>query len=249
VNDSNRRGVRQDETGPSERLRRRNPIEDDTRSLEDDGDTVLPASGSEPRAERQIPRQDRRAVETFGHRFGWDEDPVPDEIDAPRLADGMDPEEDESTSSRRSLVATIVFFFLMATIGSGGAAIWYYYGPESVPHSTQIDETAQTLARLADEQRKLTQSIAALQLLQDSLQKHILAGEQELQRLTTEVRSLRSDVEQLRTPPAGAAGHSGNAQTPRSSNRAPAKKNKTEAKPTAEPKGHAGPLTVSPQPQ
>jgi hypothetical protein len=188
--------------------------------------------------------------ERLRSRFaGWDPGTLPDESEAPPLADGMELEDEDAPSAGRRVLAMMVFFCIMAAIGSGSGAIWYYCGPDWVRGGTQVDEAAATLARLADEERKLTQSIAALQLVQDSLQKHVLAGEQELQRLSTEVRSLRSDVENLRTLPPGPAGQASNAQPPRSVNRVPAKKNKPQPKPTAEPKGHAGPLTVSPQPQ
>jgi hypothetical protein len=234
VNDSNRRGVHEDETGRS--------------PLDDDDESMLRTSSSG--RVRQIPRTDRRGIQTLPRSLGgWDQDALPDQADAPRLAHDIDPEEDEPTSSMRRFVAMAMLFLVMAAIGSGGATIWYYYGPEWAPQSAQIDETAQTVARLVDEQRRLTQSIAALQLVQDSLQKHISAGEQELQRLSTEVRTLRSDVENLRTAPAGATGHSGNAQIPRSPNGVPSKKKKAESKATAEPKAQGGPMTLSPPPQ
>jgi hypothetical protein len=158
------------------------------------------------------------------------------------LADDAEAERHAPASAGRGIVGLLLFFLLMAAIGSSGGALWFYFGPQLEIGGTQVESTAQSLNRLAEEQRKLVQSIAALQLAQDALAKLIAAREQEMQQLLTETRSLRTDLDGLRAA-AAAPPRPSNAQP-----KAPAKK-KTERKSTAEPKSEAPPMAVSPQPQ
>ena len=247
--DDSERGPRDDASG---RLRRRFVGADEIASP-DDADPSAHANGPRsgfPAADELTP-QDHHPIERFRSRFiGWDAGALPDEPGAPPLADGTEPEFDEPTPPPRRFVAITAFFLLMAAIGSGSGAIWHYYGPEWAPGGTQVDETAQAVARLAEEQRRLAQSIAALQLTQDALQKHISAREQEVARLSAEIRSLKSDLENLRAAAANVAPHQSHAQTPRApQNAVSSKKKKTEPKLTAEPKREAEPMALSPQPK
>ena len=105
--------------------------------------------------------------------------------------------------------------------------------------------------QLAEEQRRLTQAIAALQLTQDGLQKSIAAREQEIQRLSAENQTLRTDLDALRRAAASAA-----VQPPvaaKSPSPQPPPKKKAERHPAAQPQlatqPHAehAPMSLTPQ--
>jgi hypothetical protein len=169
--------------------------------------------------------------------------------------DGAEPDldEPEPSSPGRRFLGAIAFVLLMALTGSGAAAMWYYYGPQLVAlASTQgvekppaVEKPAVTLDQLAEEQRKLTQAIAALQLTQDGLQKSIAAREQEIQRLSGENRALRTDLDALRSAAASAAIQSPAA--PKSQSARPPPKKKAERQPAAQPQAERAPMALTPQ--
>jgi hypothetical protein len=160
-----------------------------------------------------------------------------------------------SESSRRRFLGAIAFVLLMAFIGSGAGVIWYFYGPQlmSLAGTPDVEKPSVTLGQVADEQRKLTQAIAALQLIQDALQKNVAAREQEIprlsqeiQRLSAETRSLRTDLDALRSAAANAAAHPPVAQAPKSPPTHPPPKKKAERQPAAEPQTKGEPMALSP---
>jgi hypothetical protein len=164
--------------------------------------------------------------------------------------DDAAPDFDEPTSSdrpRRRFLGAIAFVVLMALTGSGAAAIWYYYGPQLVglASTQEVEKPTETLAQLADEQRRLTQAIAALQLTQDGLQKSIAAREQEIQRLSGENRTLRTDLDALRSAAASTATQSPPA--PKSPSARPPPKKKAERQPATQPQAERAPMALTPQ--
>jgi cytoskeletal protein RodZ len=106
-----------------------------------------------------------------------------------------------SPERRRSPVLTAILFLVLVTlIGSGAAALWFYYGPAlSATTTSEVDKTAEALSRLADEQRKLAQTVSALeQSVQDSFQKNAMAREQDIQRFSAQAQALQGDLDGLR---------------------------------------------------
>jgi hypothetical protein len=137
---------------------------------------------------------------------------------------------------------------LMALIGSGAAALWFYYGPAlSATSTSEVDKTASALSGLADEQRKLAQSVSALQqLVRESFQKDATAREQETQRFSAQAEALRADLDGLRAAIANAATRSPIAHAPKSAAVQPQKKG-PDRKSAPPPQAEPAPITPSPE--
>jgi ABC-type transporter Mla subunit MlaD len=94
----------------------------------------------------------------------------------------------------------------MAFLGSAGGAIWHYYGPDpAAPASARdVERLAASLAQVEQEQRRLTETVRALQSGHDQLQRTLAAREQEIQRLLAESSALRATLDATRNaPPTG----------------------------------------------
>ena len=171
-----------------------------------------------------------------------------------RFLDDRSADFDDPLPAKSNPIRALGFFLLMATIGSSAGALWFYDGPDLTGYassfsSTKVDTTIETLNRLADEQTKLTQAVAALQAAQDVLQKSMVAGEQERQRLSAETQALRTDVNAVRASLADFALRSKMGQATKSAP-APAKKTKVERKSAPPHDGPQGaPVALSPPPQ
>jgi hypothetical protein len=153
-----------------------------------------------------------------------------------------------SPERRRSpVLARIMFLVLLALVGSGGAALWFYYGPAfSAASTSEVDKTAELVNRLADEQRKLAQSVSTLQqLVQDSFQKSATAREQDTQRLSAQAEALRADLDGLRVAIANATTRSPIAHAPKSAAVQPQKKG-SDRKSAPPLQAEAPPITPSP---
>jgi len=118
-------------------------------------------------------------------------------------------EEAAPEPAQRPWRALITFYFLMAFIGSAGGAIWHYYGPDpAAPASASardVERLAASLAQVEQEQRRLTETIRALQSGHDRLQRALAAREQEIQRLVAESNALRGALDAIHNAPAPAA--------------------------------------------
>jgi hypothetical protein len=160
-----------------------------------------------------------------------------DEIDDTHVNNIPQPER-----AHRPILAAI-FFVLMALIGSGAATAWFYFGPTT---SSEVDRTAATLSRLADDQRKLAQAISALQqLVQDSIQKNTAAREQDMQRLSVETRAIEVDLEGLRAAIANLTAQPRATQAPKRA-AVHVQKNGSEHKPAVPSQSDSPPMTLSP---
>jgi hypothetical protein len=148
---------------------------------------------------------------------------------------------------RKGFLGAIGFVLLMAFIGSGAGAIWYNYGPElmSLAGMPAVEKPSVTLDQLAQEQRELTEAIAALQLMQNALQKNVAAREQDIQQLSGETRSLKTDLDALRSAVANAAVPPPVAQAPKKPPTHTPPKKKAERQP-AEPQAKDEPMALSP---
>ena len=187
----------------------------------------------------------RAAPRTNGFRYERDDEDF----------DDLDPPE----SSRSGFLRATVFCLSMALIGVGAAVIWHYYAPDIVlPASTRdVEKLNDSIGQLVQEQRKLTQTINAQQLLQDALQKTIVAREQDIQRLTAEVRAVRTDMDAPRSTAAAApAQHPPLAQVPKRASSPPAAKKassppaaKRAERTTVRAEAEREPTVPSPQPQ
>lgn len=154
-----------------------------------------------------------------------------------------------SPERRRSPVLTVIISFVLATlIGSGAAALWFYYGPAlSATSTSQVDKTAEALSRLADEQRKLAQALAALQQsVQDSFQKNAAVREQDTQRFSTQVQALQGDLDGLRVAIANATTRSPVAHAPKTASVQSQKKG-SDRKSAQAPQADPSPVTPSPE--
>jgi hypothetical protein len=192
------------------------------------------------------------------HRFmGANEAPNYDGLDHPLSRSRFLDEDDGAISdfdkpalsenSRKGFLRAIGFVLLMAFLGSGAGAIWHNYGPQlmSLAGTSAVEKPSVTLDQLADEQRKLTQAIAALQLIQDALQKNVAAREQDIQRLSGETRSLKTDLDALRGAVANVAAPPPVAQAPKKLPTHTPPKKKAERQP-AEPQAKGEPMALSP---
>jgi hypothetical protein len=118
-------------------------------------------------------------------------------------------EEAPPEPAKRPWRALITLYFLMALLGSAGGTIWYYYGPDpAAPASASVREVerlAASLAQVEQEQRRLTETIRALQSGHDQLQRALAGREQEIQRLMSEANALRGALDAMHNAPAPAA--------------------------------------------
>jgi hypothetical protein len=147
------------------------------------------------------------------------------------LDEESDEDFDEPAPPRSGFLRATAFCLLMALIGSGAGVIWHFYAPDlALPASaTDVEKLTNTMGNQTQEQRKLAQTVGALQLGQDALQKALAAREQDIQRLSAEVRALKGDLDNLRSAAAAPrptpAPHAAVAQVPkRPPNPPPAKK-------------------------
>ena len=149
---------------------------------------------------------------------------------------------------RRPILAAMIFFVLMASIGSGAATAWVYFNPDLLStNKSKVDNTAESLSHLADEQRNLTQAISALQqLVQDSIAKNAAAREQDLVRFSVETAARKADLEGLR---AAIANLTVQPRIPPAPKRAAVQvqKNGSERKPATLPQPDSPPMTTSPE--
>ena len=180
----------------------------------------------------------------------------------PEHDDTFVPEDDETESDdlpspagRRPVLARIMSVVLLASIGSGGAALWFYYGPTFSAgagslfsaRTSEGDNTAAVISRLADEQRQLAQAVAALrQSVQDSLQKDAAARAQDTQRLSAQADALRVELDGLRAALANPAARPPVAHAAKSAAVPPQKKG-SERKPAPGPQAEPQPITPSPE--
>jgi hypothetical protein len=115
----------------------------------------------------------------------------------------------------------MTFCLLMASIGSGAGTICHFYAPDltALAGASDIRKLTKAVDTQTEQQRKLAETIGAVQLGQDALQKALAAREQDIPRLSAEVlRALNCDVETLRTAAAAAvAPHPTIAQAPKRS--------------------------------
>jgi len=167
--------------------------------------------------------------------------------------DDADFDEPVYESGGSGFLPATVFFLSMALTGSGASVVWHYYAPDiDLPATTRdVGKLNDSIGQLVQEQRKLTQTINALQLLQDALQKTITAREQDLQQLTAEVRAVRTDLDALRSTAASPpAQHPPLAQAPKraSSSQPPPAKKKVE-RTTVRPETVREPMELPPKPQ
>src|SRR5262249_37256177 len=147
-----------DDSEPDPRQRAGNALDWPNRRFPGRTETAPPNDGDpfghghSPRSEflpaEELTREDHRVADKSRRRFPGGS--LPDESGAPPLADGSEPQLEDPMPAGRRIAAITVFFLLMAVIGSGSGAIWYYFGPEWVRDGAQIDETAQTIARLSE---------------------------------------------------------------------------------------------------
>lgn len=123
------------------------------------------------------------------------------------LYDESDEDFEEPAPSRLRLVRAIAFYLLMASIGSGAATIWHFYTPSltALGGASDVQKLTDAVGNQAQEQRKLSQTISALQSNQEALQKALATREQDIERLTTEVRTLKGDLDSLRNAAAATA--------------------------------------------
>jgi hypothetical protein len=164
--------------------------------------------------------------------------------------DDADFDEPVYESSWSGFLRATMFCLSMALIGSGASVIWHYYAPDfDLPASTRdVAKLNDSIGQLGQEQRKLTQTINGLQLLQDALQKAITARDQDLQRLTAEVRAVRTDLDALRGTAAASPAHPPLAQAPKRPSSPPAAKKKVE-RASVKPAAEREPIGLSPESQ
>src|SRR5262249_55096348 len=116
-------------------------------------------------------------------------------------------EEAAPEDAKRPWRALITLYLFLAMLGSAGGALWHYYGPDPAASASarDVERLAASLAQVEQEQRRLTETVRALQSGHDQLAQALAAREQEIQRLVSESNALKAALDAMHNAPAAAA--------------------------------------------